>query len=338
VSAFYFKPAQEPAMNNRTFFVLVAAVLAVIGVGVLESQRQPVVIRPVPSDVASGMYDRIQLSVAAATARNDQAARVCESEINVVLSREFPEIERAANRAAKEVSTLGSCSTIIYRLAKEQLGWSSSTAAYVEGEIRGRLQPSLDTCGRELDVALDRYELALGESTVTLATELAQANGVTASRPVAIEVDVRSSGDLDATLRGLGISGGILSIAGTFDAVALMNTSIVRNLINKIAQLAASIFAKPAATAAGSAVVAAADGPLPIGDALAIVGGLWTGYEIYATRARFEQEIKASLTNALPEMKRSVHHQIMERIHSLKSDYQRAQDRIRNEMSANLTR
>jgi hypothetical protein len=325
-------------MTSRTLFVIVVAILAVIGVASLESQRQPVVIRPVPSDVASGMYDRIQLSVAAATARNEQAARACENEINVVLAREFPEIERAANRAAKEVSTLGSCSTIIYRMAKEQLGWSSSTAAYVEGEIRGRLQPSLDACGHELDVALDRYELALGESTVTLATELAQANGVTASKPVAIEVDVRSSGDLDATLRGLGISGGIVSIAGTFDAVAIMNTSIVRNLITKIAQMAASIFAKPAATAAGSAVVAAADGPLPVGDVLAILGGLWTGYEIYSTRAQFEAEIKASLINALPEMKRSVHHQIMERIHSLRSDYQQAQDRIRNELAASVTR
>jgi hypothetical protein len=325
-------------MTSRTLFVIVVAILAVIGVASLESQRQPVVVRPVPGDVASGMYDRIQLSVAAATARNDQAARACENEINVVLAREFPEIERAANRAAEEVSTLSSCSTIIYRLAKEQLGWSSSTADYVEGEIRGRLQPSLDACGHELDVALDRYEMALRESTVTLATELAQANGAAAGKPVAIEVDVRSSGDLDATLRGLGISGGILSIAGTFDAVAIMNTSIVRNLIAKIAQLAASIFAKPAATAAGSAVVAAADGPLPIGDALAIVGGLWTGYEIYSTRAQFEAEIKASLINALPEMKRSVHHQIMERIHSLKSDHQRAQDRIRNELAANLAR
>jgi hypothetical protein len=325
-------------MTYRTLAVIVAATLAVIGVAALESQRQPVVVRPVSGDVASGMYDRIQLSVAAATARNDQAVRACESEINVVLAREFPEIERAANRAAEEVSTLSSCSTIIYRLAKEQLGWSSSAADYVEGEINSRLQPALDACGRELDVALDRYELALRESTVTLATELAQANAAAAGEPMAIQVDVRSSGDLDATLRGLGISGGILAAVGTYDVVAIMNTSIVRNLITKIAQLAASIFAKPAATAAGSAVVAAADGPLPVGDVLAILGGIWTGYEIYSTRAQFEQEIKASLTNALPEMKRTVHHQIMERIHSLKSDYQRAQDRIRNEMAANLAR
>jgi hypothetical protein len=325
---------QEPAMNARTVAVFAALVLAVLAVMGLTSQRQPVAVRELPA----GLYDRVQLSVSAATARNEQATRLCESEINMILAREFPEIERAADRAAEEVSTYGSCTTIIYRLAKEQLGWSASTADYVEGEIRSRLQPSLDACGRELDAALARCELALKESTVTLASELAQANPSATGQPLDIAVDVRTSGDLDATLRGLGIGGGVLTIAGTFDAVAIMNTSLVRNLVAKIAQLAASIFAKPAATAAGSAAVAAADGPLPIGDALAIVGGLWTGYEIYATRAEFEQEIRASLTNALPEMKRSVHHQIMERIRVLQSDYQRAQDRIRNRLAANAYR
>ena len=238
----------------------------------------------------------------------------------------------AGFRGIKLTTRARSCSSIIYRLAKEQLGGSESTAAYVEEEIRGRLQPALDTCGRELETALDRYELALRESTVMLATDLAQANPSSASQPIGIQVDPRTSGDLDQSLRGLGISGSVLAISGAFDAVAIMNTSIVRGLIGKIAQLAVSIFAKPAATAAGSAVVAAADGPLPIGDVLAVLGGLWTGYEVYATRQQFEQEIKASLTNALPEMKRSIHHQIMERVRSLQSDYQRAQEQIRNQL------
>jgi hypothetical protein len=322
-------------MNLRTATVLIMFLLAVVAVSALRSQQQPVVVRNVPS---GDTLDPIQLSVSAATVRNEQATRSCESEINMILDLEFPEIERRANRTAEEVSTLGSCSTIIYRLAKEQLGGSESTAAYVEEEIRCRLQPALDTCGRELETALARYELALRESTVTLAADLAQANPSSASQPIGIQVDPRTSGDLDQSLRGLGISGSVLAISGGFDAVAIMNTSIVRGLIGKIAQLAASIFAKPAATAAGSAVVAAADGPLPIGDVLAVFGGLWTGYEVYATWQQFEQEIKASLTNALPEMKRSIHHQIMDRVRSLQSDYQRAQEQIRNQLASTYNR
>ncbi len=338
VAAFYSKPAQGPAMNNRAFFVLVAAVVAFVACVGLKSQQNPVVFRPVPADVASGQYDRVHMSVAAATTRNEQAARLCESEINMILAREFPEIERRGNRAAEEVASYGSCCTIIYRLAKEQLGWSSGTADYVEGEIRRRLKPALQACGQELDTALDHYELALKESTVTLATELAQLNPSQTSQSMDVTVDVRTSGDLDQALRNLGLSGGILTVSGAFDALAIMNTTIVRSMIRTVVELAASAFAAPAATAAGSAAVAAADGPLPFGDAIAVVGGLWTAYDIYATQRRFEREIKASLANALPEMKRKVHHQIIERIRGLQSDYQRAQDRIRNEMASNVTR
>lgn len=322
-------------MANRTTGILILLILAVVAASNLKSREQPVVVRHAP---AGASFDRVSLSVSAATARNEQAARSCENEINMILTREFPEIERSADRAAEEVSTLGSCSTIIYRLAKEQLGGTASTADYVEGEIRGRLQPSLDACGRELETALDHYERALRESTVTLATDLAQANPSGAGAPFDIDVDARTGGDLDQSLRSLGIGGGVLVISGGFDAVAIMNTSIVRNLIGKIAQLAASIFAKPAATAAGSAAVAIADGPLPIGDIIAVAGGVWTGYEVYATRRQFEREIKASLANALPEMKRSVHHQIMDRVRSLQSDYQRAQDRIRDQIVSNTAR
>jgi hypothetical protein len=325
-------------MNNRTLALLVAAILAVVTIFGLQSQQSAVVVRPVPADVAAGTYDRIHLSVAAATARNEQAARLCESEINMILAREFPEIERRGNKVAEEVASYGSCCTIIYRLAKEKLGWSSSTADYVEGEIRGRLQPALDTCGRELDTALDRCELALRESTVMLATELAQMSPSRADQSMNIAVDVRTGGDLDQALRNLGLSGGILTVSGAFDVVAIMNTTVFRTMIRTIVELAASLFATPAATAAGSAAVAAADGPLPVGDVIAVLGGAWTAYDIYAARREFEREIKASLSNALPEMKRTVHHQLMERLHSLQSEYQRAQDRIRNEMALNLTR
>ena len=256
-------------MTSRILTLIVAAVVAIAATVGLRSQQSPVVVRSVPADVAAGNHDRIQLSVAAATARNEQATRLCESEINMILAREFP-------------------------------------------------------------------ELALRESTVTLATELAQMGPSQSGQPVNIAVDVRTSGDLDQALRNLGLSGGVLAATGGFDVVAIMNTSVFRSMIRTIVELAASLFATPAATAAGSAAVAVADGPLPIGDAIAVVCGAWTAYDVYSTRREFEREIKAGLTNALPEMKRNVHHQLMERIHSLQSDYQRAQDRIRNEMASTL--
>lgn len=138
-------------MRASNTLVLITAILAVVAVVFLQSAKTPVVVREIPAvgvpdRLVVGMYDRVQMSVSAATARNEQAVRSCENEINMILAREFPEIERRCNIAADEVSTYGSCTTIIYRLAKEQLGWSSSTVEYVNGELRGRIQPALDVC------------------------------------------------------------------------------------------------------------------------------------------------------------------------------------------------
>jgi hypothetical protein len=62
---------------------------------------------------------------------------------------------------------------------------------------------------------------------------------------------------------------------------------------------------------------------------IALVGGAWTAYDVYATRAAFEQELKTTLANALPEMKRSVHDQVMTRIRGTLDSHRRVQDSIR---------
>ena len=328
-------------MNRRTALAVALLAIAVVAVLALKSGRKPVVVcdtsvRSVDTGAtaADNLFARVRLSVAAAAERNDQAIRICEHDIDIVLAREFAEIRRKSDLAAEEVSTVSSCSTIIYRLAKEKLGSKSSTADYVDGEIHRRLQPVLDTCAREVDASLARYERSLEESTVTLAAELAQLNPSTPVATAEVVIDFRSTGDLDQALRNLGLEGGVVAVTVPFDVAAIMNMTIVRSLASRAATLAASIFAKPAATAAGSVVVAAADGPLPIGDVIAALGGVWTGYEIYSTRRQFERDLKASLANAIPEMQRDLQHRISERTRVLQSEHRNAQDHIRHDLTS----
>lgn len=317
---------------NRHTTIASTAVAAIVLVASFKAFKTPVPVR----GPAAGLYERIDLSVQAALSRNTQAAQLCETDVNAVLSREFAEIARAGNLAAAEVSTLSSCGTIITMLAREQLGGTTRTTDFIEDQIQQRLDPALTHCGRELKAALDRYETSLRRSTVTLAAELAQSSPGGSAAAIPVTVDVTTAEDLDQALLNLGLSGGVLTVATVFDTAAILKTRLLQNLLRKLGMLAASAFAKPAAAAAGSAAVAAADGPLPIGDLLAIAGGIWTGYEIYATRAGFERDVKHSIANALPDMKRNVHRQLMERIGGLQADYQQAQDEIRNQIVESL--
>jgi hypothetical protein len=134
---------------------------------------------------------------------------------------------------------------------------------------------------------------------------------------------------VDAALRNLGYRATGLGVGITLDVWALLNSRLAQALVTKATGTAATMFARPAAAAAAELTAAAADGPLPIGDAIAVIGGLWTLYDIHATRAEFERELKAAIANAIPDMKRSVHDQIMSRVRGTIDAHRRVQDSIR---------
>jgi hypothetical protein len=318
--------------------LLVVATVAVAAIVALHGARTPVVPRPdAATPGGAGLYERIQISMAAATTRNDQALALCESDINAVLSREFSEITREGGKAVAEVASYSSCCGIIGRLAKDQVFGGTSASAYVDQELGGRLRPALHTCSQELDAALARFDRSLAESTVTLASELAQARDASGNDPVTVAVDVRYSDDLDTALRSLGFDSAGVGVGLALDVWGLINSRLAQGLLTKATGMAASMFARPAAAAAAEMTVAVADGPLPIGDAIALVGGLWTAYDIYATRAAFETELKTTLANALPDMKRSVHDQVMTRIRGTLDAHRRVQDSIRTACTNGIT-
>ena len=313
--------------------LLVIALVAVAVIAALRSAREPVVLRP----DTGGLYERIQISMAAANSRNEQAVALCESDVNAILAREFAEIARQCDKAADKVATYSSCCGIIGRLAKDKVFGGTSAADYVDAELGDRLRPALRACSRELDTALARFDRSLAESTVTLASELAEYRETAAETPVTTTVDVRYSDDLDMALRNLGFDASAIGASVTLDIWGLLNSRLMSGLLTKATGMAATMFARPAAAAAAELTVAAADGPLPIGDAIALVGGAWTAYDIYASRAAFERELKTTLVNALPEMKRNVHDQVMTRIRSTLDAHRRTQDSIRTASTNGIT-
>lgn len=325
--------------TRQTASLLVVALVAVTTIVALRSARTPVVLRPDAAELtAPGLYERIQISMAAATSRNEQAIALCESDINAILAREFAEISRKADDAADEVATYSSCCGIIARLAKDKVFGGTRAADYVDAELGGRLRPALQTCSRELDIALARFDRSLAESTVTLASELAEYRDAANGKPLSVAVDLQYSDDLQAALGNLGFDATAIAASLTLDIWGLVNSRLMSGLLTEATGMAATLFARPAAAAAAEVTVAAADGPLPIGDLIAVVGGLWTAYDIYACRAAFEDQLKTSLANALPDMKRSVHDQLMTRIRGTLDAHRRTQDLIRTASTDAITR
>jgi hypothetical protein len=55
------------------------------------------------------------------------------------------------------------------------------------------------------------------------------------------------------------------------------------------------LFGKQITKLAGSATIAAADGPIPIGDVLAVCGLIWTAYDINSAKQEFGASVKKEL-------------------------------------------
>ena len=317
--------------------VLLVAMIVAGTVTLLRSARQPVVVRQ-EAILSAGNPDRIRISVDAAATKNARAVDICENEINSLLDRHFAEIQAAGHKAAVDVSSYDSCRRIIYRLAKDSVRGTSSAASYVDREMTIGIEPALRACAADLEAALGRFDLALQKSTAGLASDLALSQSSSKWQEIAVAVDLEAGQDLDTTLRNLGFQGVGIAVSGGFDAWAVMNSTLMKKLLEKAVALAGRVFARPAATAVASVTAAAVDGPLPIGDIFAVAGIAYTAYDISATRHEFRTDLKASVDNALPQMKRSVHGQVMDRVHAILDAHQNAQDEIRNQSLSHIGR
>jgi hypothetical protein len=311
-------------MTRNNKLLLIAAVVAAATITYFKL-RETAVERRADEKLAH----MIQISVDAAGSKNQQAVRLCETDINTILAQQFPEISRQGQIAAADIATYNSCCKLIYSLARDKIKGSSTTAQYVDERVQAHLGTPLRKLSSDLEAAISRFELSLKENTVGLARDLAQMNPQNAARTISLPVDVKSNTDVNQALKNLGLGGVTVGVMIPLDVWAVMSTKLVKSLVTKVATLAARMFARPAAAAAAEVTIAAADGPLPIGDIIAVIGGILTTYDVYSTQKQFEREMKQSMENMMPEVRRDLQKQILDHVHAILKDHQRLQDEIR---------
>ena len=272
----------------------------------------------------------IQTSVDAAGSKNQQAVRVCEAEINTILAQHFPEVARQGQKTAKDIATYGSCCKIVYSLAKDKIKGSNTTGQYLDTRMQAHLDRPLRKLSGDLETAIGRFELSLRENTVGLARDLAQMNPHNPARTISLPLELQSNTDIDKAIKNLGISGVTIGASIPWDVWFVLNTQLVKPLASKAATTAALLFATDAVEAATEAAIAA-EGPETffIADIIAFGGALWTLHDISSTRKKFEREMKRSLDNIMPDVRRDIQKQGLDDVHAMLKEHQRLQDEIR---------
>ena len=97
-------------------------------------------------------------------------------------------------------------------------------------------------------------------------------------------------------LRGMPLKAGLVAAEVAIEAACIKTTvSAVRNLALRLG-------GKAIAKGAASAIAPAADGPLPIGDLVAVGGAIWTASDIYALVDVLPKEIERSLKGTVDSL------------------------------------
>jgi len=323
--------SRSPAKKRSAYgFILALAAVAIGLIVYLNSQKgtvRPERPKPKPTVDYSAL---IQVHADQASYRNLNALKMFEIDVNRVRENHERKLLNAARKGAKEAADYASCCKIVYYLAWDKVKGKNETEAYLNQEIKPFVDPAIRALGGDLDSAVRKLEYELSVSTVQYAKDLLAVNPSGAGRDLDVDVDVDTMSRLDIqqSLRNLGFNATVIAVSVAFDAVALYESRLAAALLKKISSIAARMFGKQVVKVAALPVVALADGPLPVGDIIAGVGLIWTGYEIYASRKEFEKEINTSLRNLVGDASNSVHEQALEHGTAMMKQYQKLQDEI----------
>jgi hypothetical protein len=327
---------------NVKYIVIIALVVISIVI-VLRSQKRDVKTKgPVPppsveptgdgttkvdNSAAFALIDSFSLE---ATVRNDTAFSLFELELNQAMAMATVRMKDAVLKASEEGSGYFDCVQLIGCLAWDKVNSSDTASEKIISITKPFIDPVVKDLSNNIDTAIGNYKQALHKSGVNLAYEL------TSVGPSALELDGVTLEEIyslntDEALRNLGYQGATVSIVLGFDLYAVLNVKLIQRLYKSLASTAGKLFAREVAVVAASAAAALADGPLPVGDILAAAGFIWTAYDVWASRADFEEELKISLDNAMIDVQETAFQQAVSHVRQIMERHNTFQQNVTKE-------
>ncbi len=239
----------------------------------------------------------IKIHTEQAKIRNTNALESFELEINRVITSHKPHLMIAADKAAKKAAEFESSLTLVSYLAWDKINNTSKAEEHLNLTINPIIKPAVDMLSSNINTAIDIFQSDLRHSTLLLAKDLDGLDLPEKSQLIQVEIQNISQAEFEQSLSNLGFNVAGIGVAFSYNAVSLPR---IDKLIRKKAKsIALRLFGRQVIKIAASAAIAIADGPLPIGDILAIIGFGWTVYDIYQSKKEFEAELRTSISNLL---------------------------------------
>lgn len=232
-------------------------------------------------------------AIRAAELQDEAALRVYEQELREIVQRQQPGLGSLAKAAAADLASSRSCAQIVWVLAKDTIG-NHAEAEVLLGQRSGdALAKVMSPVLAEIHAA--RLRLLSGAQ----ARSEALLDVVGTERGPLRAMGPSDQASLTNAARPLLRSAAIAGMDMGVEAPAVRR--LAGAVTSGLASTAKKLFAKQVARLAMAPIVAAADGPLPLGDILAILSAVFTAVELTWAQKDFENQVTELYASFLPQ-------------------------------------
>lgn len=288
-------------MKKALWFLLPAAVLAVAaaawfwGVPMWRSSGGG----PAPRDIEA-FRRRVRLLGEKHAADNRELGERFRRELDAAGNADFQRaLDNVADTAAR-FGEFGTCGSLICAMARDKMKHTAATQELLVGILGDGIIAPCRIGGGKATEALSNHLHRLRENDNRFRAELAlelddPPGGV--DDPAAWKKFQSDLGNVASQAVSLSLETGGAAVS------AIIEAAVIRQTAAAIARLAAPVVAKMI----GSAVAPAADGPLPVGDVIAVLGFAWSVYDIHRVTEvlppRLEEALRTAITDCRDNLK-----------------------------------
>lgn len=225
-----------------------------------------------------------------------------QSGLEAVKASYQPRFATAATDVGAMAGEYGFIANLVRLLAYDYLAGGDRSGAYLTEHLGPRIDPLVSDYGREIAGVMQRLDNDLMKNGMQLATDLAAVGPAGVAPPVRIDASTDLSRALAEQLRNLQLQAPAVGISLAFDVAAIRSSNVGAAMVQRVLAISSRQLTGPIEKAAASMTLPAADGPLPVGDVLAAVGLLWTGYDIWSLQHEFQENVHASVEGQFREV------------------------------------
>jgi hypothetical protein len=235
--------------------------------------------------------------------KNREAYKTAMTELSGI-NEAFDRAEEGIQPTVDELSSFKGCVILCYLMAKDKFSGTCETEGRIQSVIDAHIGENVLYAGQQRENAVARLNDALARNTTDMQVRLAS---MTETVPGLEDETVQAAfRDLSASISAVSQGFGGIAVStvnsGTGLAIsALLVKTVVRQARNVLWNIARRL-ELTTALALGSA---AADGPFPIGDAIALVlevgGAAWCAYELYDAQFILRDQVAGNLRRALAQ-------------------------------------